>query len=234
MKNDDRKIHPAAALFPLLEGEAFDKFVEDMRVNGQTEPIVYEGEKVILDGRNRLRACEKLGIAPRMEPLPEGQDPLAFIISKNLHRRHLSESQRAMIGAQLADMRQGERTDLEPSANRQKVSQADAAKLVNASPRSLARAVKVQKKGAPVLKEAVQHGDLSISAAATIADLAPEQQAKAVNAATIPTAYRGLVPELAQLAAQIKLSKAANDGSQLFPSRNRKRSLRKRNLSTTG
>jgi hypothetical protein len=51
-------------------------------------------------------------------------------------RRHLNESQRAVIAARLANMRQGERTDLQPSANLQNVSQSTAAKLLNVSPQS--------------------------------------------------------------------------------------------------
>ena len=59
--------------------------------------------------------------------------PLAFVISKNVARRHLNESQRAMAAARLANMQQGERTDLSPPANLLKVSQADAARVLNVS-----------------------------------------------------------------------------------------------------
>jgi hypothetical protein len=62
-----------------------------------------------------------------------------LVISLNLHGRHLSESQRAMVAAKLANMRQGERTDLEPSANWQKVSIRRAAEILNVSERSVAR-----------------------------------------------------------------------------------------------
>lgn len=50
----------------------------------------------------------------------------------------MSESQRGMVAANVANMRQGERTDVEPSANLQKVSQAEAAEMLNVSPRTVA------------------------------------------------------------------------------------------------
>jgi hypothetical protein len=68
----------------------------------------------------------------------KGDDPIAFVIDKNLHRRHLDESQRGMVAAKIATMRQGERTDLaEPSANLQKVDQETAAGMLNISVRTV-------------------------------------------------------------------------------------------------
>src|SRR5258708_13516885 len=73
---------------------------------GHREPIIlYRGK--ILDGRNRYRACRLKDINPRFrEELPP--DPYAFVASANLHRRHLDASQRAMIAADLATLRDGE------------------------------------------------------------------------------------------------------------------------------
>lgn len=68
-------------------------------------PLILEGQ--ILDGRNRWKACEELGIEAKTVEFDNG-NPLAFIISHNLHRRHLNESQRAMIAARLVDFDQSD------------------------------------------------------------------------------------------------------------------------------
>jgi hypothetical protein len=96
--------HPLATLFPLMEGPAFADFCEDVATYGLREPIVlYEGK--VLDGRNRLRACIETGIPPVFRELEGGAgDLLAFVISANLHRRHLSESQRGLVAARLTTM----------------------------------------------------------------------------------------------------------------------------------
>jgi len=92
-------VHRLAKYFPILEGEEFDLLVEDIRKNGQREPIITkDGE--ILDGVNRYRACEVLGMPPRTEEY-EGDDPLAYVVSLNVRRRHLTESQRAMLATEM-------------------------------------------------------------------------------------------------------------------------------------
>jgi excisionase family DNA binding protein len=72
----------------------------------QREPITVL-DRLILDGRNRYRACLAIGINPQavdFAPDVDG-DPLAFVISKNLRRRHMDESMRAMVGARLETLR---------------------------------------------------------------------------------------------------------------------------------
>jgi ParB-like chromosome segregation protein Spo0J len=81
------RAHPCAEILPLLEGEPFDELVADIRANGLLHPItVCQG--MILDGRNRFRACEAAGVEPRFVKF-DGDDPLSFVLSLNVHRRQL-------------------------------------------------------------------------------------------------------------------------------------------------
>src|SRR3954470_3695005 len=94
------QFHPIAELFPAMAPSDYAALVVDIRENGLAEPIwVYEGK--ILDGRNRFCACEDLGIEPVIVEY-EGDEPIGFVISKNLHRRHLTQAQRALVAAELA------------------------------------------------------------------------------------------------------------------------------------
>ena len=98
--------HEMSSYLPLLEDEEFDDLVEDIKEFGQIEPIVlYEGK--ILDGRNRYRACKKLGIevkATEWKPSEAtGITPLQYVISTNIMRRHLNHAQRSEIGLLLLE-----------------------------------------------------------------------------------------------------------------------------------
>lgn len=94
------RFHPFAELFPLIQGAEFDALVADIKAHGVREAIwTYHGQ--ILDGRNRWRACEAAGIAHRPTREYEGDDPLAFVLSLNLQRRHLTEGQKAALALDL-------------------------------------------------------------------------------------------------------------------------------------
>ena len=165
------KPHPYAAVLPLLEGKALADLTADVKTNGLREPIVlFAG--MILDGRNRWNACKAAGVEPRFVDY-QGNDPLALVISMNVRRRHLDESQRSLIASRLANMRQGERTDLQPSANLRKVSQAEAAERLNVSERSVTFAALVLNEATPALLHAVEQGKIAVSLAAKLA-AAPE------------------------------------------------------------
>lgn len=172
------EIHSVANIFPAMGEQEFRALKTDISIYGQRDPIWLFENKVI-DGRHRLRACNELGIKPTAREYA-GADPVAFVVSLNLHRRHLTESQRGMVAANLANMAQGERTDIEHPANLPKVSQAQAAELLNVSERTVRAAVRVKDEGTPELVAAVESGIASVSAASVIASEPREAQREIV------------------------------------------------------
>jgi ParB-like chromosome segregation protein Spo0J len=157
------EFHALAELFPLLEGPAMDGLIDDIRHRGQQEPVwLYAGK--IIDGRNRYLACQKLNRETKVRDYV-GDDPIGFVLGVNLHRRHLNESQRAMIAAKL--------TSLEVGANQhtkgEGVSTDTASKLLNVGRASIFRAKKVLAAGDQALIAAVDKGNVSVTAAANTA-----------------------------------------------------------------
>ena len=66
--SDTMKLHDAAKLFPEMVGDEFNSLVEDIEKNGLREPLkTYKGK--LLDGRNRLKACQKLRIKPTTQAM---------------------------------------------------------------------------------------------------------------------------------------------------------------------
>ncbi len=168
------EFHPLADIFPLIEGAEFESLVEDIRQHGLHEPIILHEAK-ILDGRNRYRGCLVANREPRFVDLPDGVDPLAFVISLNLKRRHLNESQRAMVAARLATLKLGDNQHSEglPIGR--------GSKLLNVGERTVARAREVIDHGAPELVHAVEQGKIAVSRAADLAQKAPEYQKAVVE-----------------------------------------------------
>ena len=103
--------HPLSAMFPPIS-EDFGKLAADIKLHGLHQRIVlYQGK--ILDGNNRYRACSLAGIKPTFVDYP-GDDAAArnYVISANIHRRHLDADQRREIIAALlkADPAQSNRS----------------------------------------------------------------------------------------------------------------------------
>jgi hypothetical protein len=188
MPIDGYEVHPAADVFPMLDDAALRELADDIRENGLRDSItriwVDAGagngtlKPQILDGRNRFRACEIANVLPQFVDY-EGADPVAFVVSKNLRRRHLSPSQKAMAAADLAQLangtnqharREGSSRD-EPSFTRE-----EAAELLDVSPASIDRAQVVKKHGVPELADAVRAGAVPVKVAADLARHPEEEQ----------------------------------------------------------
>jgi len=158
--------HEFADLFPMMSDDELRALAEDIRDNGQHQPIWKTEDGRILDGRNRLRACEIAGVEPRFKVFKGTDDEaLKFVLSLNLTRRHLDESQRAMIAAKIAKLRQGEKPNPQICGSESKVTQAAAAAMFNTSERQVQKATKVRREASPETIQKVERGELSLNAA---------------------------------------------------------------------
>lgn len=104
-------VHPAATLLPLLSEQDLKSLAEDIKANGLLDPIVMlDGQ--ILDGRNRWLACQMVGVEPKtVEWAGDDSNPFKWVWSKNVKRRHLTTSQRAMFAVDFEE--EGEKWEAE-------------------------------------------------------------------------------------------------------------------------
>jgi ParB-like chromosome segregation protein Spo0J len=197
------RVHPIAAAFPLMGGSEMSEFVADVQDNGLREPIEYiehNGHKIIVDGRNRLRACRLTGRRPKFVECPVKGEArlLEYVWSKNLFRRHLTASQRAQVAAShqvLCDViyrsnaKKRKATEGRPKKSAKKTgaqkttskkSHEALAEVAKVSPATMKRALAVQKSGNEKLIKEVKAGTKSVSKAAkeVRAKKAPTKSAK--------------------------------------------------------
>jgi len=184
--------HEHANLFPTMNDRDFLHFKKDIEVNGQQEALVlYDGK--VLDGRNRYRALSellnegKINFADiKTRELPEGSDTLNYVFSANLHRRHLNESQRALVGARIIPMLRPEAEKRAKSGKKAMTAfhcNAQAAKMVNVSTSSVAAAWKLLEQKNTVLLDMIDRGLVRVGFATTLAGLKTEEFNQVLTAA---------------------------------------------------
>lgn len=204
--------HPFADIFPWIEGPAFEELKADIAKNGVLEPIVFL-DGAILDGRNRYMAARDLGIEyPRVEY--RGSDPLAFVIAKNLARRHLTDKQRADAAAKIAKLPKGanQHTPIDgPSI-------AEAAAAMSVPVKAVERAKAVQERAIPEVKAKYDSGEIAPSVAADIASLPAERQAEVISSpnpsAAVKRMRQSVPPTDAEFAALMKAWNRAGDDAR--------------------
>lgn len=171
-----REFHEYAMLFPQMNDDEMAALAEDIQANGQREKIKLLDGK-ILDGCNRYKACLIAKVTPEFEEFTGG-DPLNYVVSANVRRRHLNESQRALIGAYISSMeltnnkfmQKCTKISMDPDTVKRmfetkKVSQNDAATLMNVSPRIVQTALRVLESNEMDILKAVRSGELRVSTA---------------------------------------------------------------------
>lgn len=170
-------IHPAATVFPMMSESEYIGLREHIREHGQRESITLWCGQVI-DGRNRLRACQELGKEPDFCELDEDFDPWEYVIAHNLHRRNLSETQRASIAAKMATLRHGSnRHEAKLDGSKDpSTSTEQAAAALNVSTASVKRAKKVQRDGADELQQVMDRDEVPVSLAASFVKAVPDKQ----------------------------------------------------------
>ncbi|MEQ9078623.1 MAG: MT-A70 family methyltransferase [Sandaracinaceae bacterium] len=202
MKVGGYETHPAADLFPMMEEAGLRELAADIKRTGQRHAVVVIGSK-ILDGRNRVRACEMIGVEPRFSQYEGPKDVaslLDYVVSLNLSRRHLSPSQRAWLGALLEEKyaeagtekkREGGRRGgqaVKHGADRPHASESDraprardrAAAAVGSSGRSVQKAKTVRERTADEVQRAVVSGELTVDAASELAKIDDHDTQRAI------------------------------------------------------
>jgi len=171
------EFHPYALIFPPLSPDELQELADDIKKNGQRESIkILDGK--IIDGRHRFQACGLVKVKPFFEELAEDTDPLAYVVSANLKRRHLNTGQRAILAAQVANMQPGQRRFSaagipaadQNSSEKPPVSQPEAAKMFGTSRSAVQDVNKLKATGDPKLIEDVQEGRKTLNQAAQIAE----------------------------------------------------------------
>ena len=173
--------HPACLLFPPLSEAELHTLAEDIRQNGLKNAIVlHQGQ--VLDGRSRLAACKMAGVEPRFVEWDGEGSPVAWVLSQNLYRRHLSSSPRAVIALDVLPLLEREAKERQRAGGRVakkfaklpetgKASEA-AARFTHSNSRYV-EAVKSIQNEAPELVERIRGGSLSVPDARKLAKKPP-------------------------------------------------------------
>lgn len=202
------QLHSLCTIFPKLDETAFEALKADIQANGQRNPIMVKDGEVI-DGQNRLRACEELNVAPWMQEY-QGDDLVEFVLAQNLHRRHLTAGQSATIVAlaqdwslahpsgklpksnKINDLDEKTNVAILPTKGKPVDTQSDRAEKSGASKRTQGSADKLVKEN-PELAKKVATGEISLNQA--IKEIEPEKEQSVEDSFDVVHAYELEVAE---------------------------------------
>ena len=154
------EFHELAEIFPMMEDADLCALSKDIKKNGQYETIkIWQGK--IIDGRHRYMACLRAGIEPKFEEISY-KPTLEYVCGLNINRRHLNETQRAWIATKAANMHI--------------CTQAEGAKMMNVSLRSVAHAKTIMNDAISEVCEQVAMGCISAATGARISKLDADTQ----------------------------------------------------------
>lgn len=190
------EFHEVANIFPMMTDSEYDGLVEDIKKNGQIDPIwIYQGK--IIDGRNRYNACQRLSIEPIVKEWDGKGSLVDFVISKNLHRRQLTATQRIQALTKADGLKEAEReaarermisslkqntATSEPKERTNKGETVEKlGEIFGVGPTSIYAYNRVKREGSPELIEAMDKEKVSIDKASKIVKLPKEEQAEVIN-----------------------------------------------------
>lgn len=186
------KVHSAAEIFPMLTQERFADLVQDIKENGLLEALTTDQDGALLDGRNRYLACAEAGVEPRYATYKG--DPWRYVISANLHRRHLTDTQRALIAGRLAVRLPGRPAEKASSDafTEATPTRRDAASLLQVSGVAVERARRLQRNGNDDLNRLTEEGKVPLYTAVRVSEMPASDQATFVQRID-----RGISPSMA-------------------------------------
>jgi N6-adenosine-specific RNA methylase IME4 len=198
------EVHPAASAFPLMPEQELAELADSIRGNGLKHPIVVQ-DRLVIDGRNRLVACERAGVRPSTVEWDGRGSVLDYVINANLHRRHLTQDQRAVIAKrmlhlyteeskqrQLAQLKNAPKSVVSALGARTKKGKATevAADAFKVGARTVERAKFVGTK-APELEEKVLAGEMTLKKAEK--QIRKAEQVERVKAYAMPAGKFGVI-----------------------------------------
>ena len=176
--------HPLSAAFPAMSDTEFQELKDSIDNIGLQNPITLL-DGMVLDGWNRYRACEELGMACATVQLADGIDPRDFVMAQNGARRHITQAQIAVATVTVYQWKPHGGASYALGAMRTECaslkSTAELAEVAGVGERTIKQAKAVTTKAAPAVVEAVKRGELGLPKAAAIARLPKEQQAEAMT-----------------------------------------------------
>jgi N6-adenosine-specific RNA methylase IME4 len=191
MDEINRKYHEVANIFPLMQGDEFEALKNDIAEYGQREPIWLHQDGSIIDGRNRHRACCELDISPKFNVWDGNGSLVQFVVSLNLHRRHLTSSQLAMIGVDIAFMLEEEAKEKElarkttfqkfEKSNMQPINSTERAATIVGSNRQYISDAKRIVQQAPEVAEMVRSGEITITEAKSLTSMDDGRRSQVVQ-----------------------------------------------------